>query len=98
MGSKANNGASYLKISREMAEHRRAWEQVSIILLDKGLRAMPGRRDECFLTWDLECSKEDLRAFDLASFSSIISLLLKRKREKKKGWKHLLSRSFCNEF
>lgn len=63
MGSKGNNWASYLRISRDMEEHRRAWEQVSIILLDKGLRVMPGRRDECFLTWDLECSKEDLRAF-----------------------------------
>lgn len=98
MGSKANNRASYLRISREMAEHRRAWEQVSIILLDKGLRVMPGRRDECFLTWDLECSKEDLRAFDLVSFSSIISLLSKRKREEKKGWKYVLGRRFCNDF
>lgn len=52
-----------MSISREMEEHRRAWEQVSIILLDKGLRVRPGRRDECFLAWDLECSKEDLRAF-----------------------------------
>jgi len=60
VGSKANNWASYLKISREMAEHGRAWEQVSIILLDKGLRVMPGRKHECFLTWDLECSNEDL--------------------------------------
>lgn len=98
MGSKANNRASYSRISREMAEHRRAREQVSIILLDKGLRVMPGRRDECFLTWDLQCSKEDLRAFDLASFSSIISLLLKGKRAKKKGWKHLGRRFFFNEF
>lgn len=40
---------------------------------------MLGRRDECFLMWDLECSKEDLRAFDLASFSSITSLLKKKK-------------------
>lgn len=98
MGSKANNQASYWRISRETVEHKRAWEQVSIILLNKGLRVMPGRRDECFLTWDLECGKEDLRAFDLASISSIISLLLKRKREKKKGWKHLLGRRFCNGF
>lgn len=59
MGSKGNNWASYLGISREMEEHRRAWEQVSIILLDKGLRVRPGS----FLAWDLECSKEDLRAF-----------------------------------
>lgn len=72
MGSKANTWAYYLRISRQMAEHGRAWERVSIILLDKGLRVMPGRRDECFLTWDLDCSKDDLRAFDLASFSSIL--------------------------
>lgn len=63
MGSKGNNRASYLRISREMEEHRRAQEPVSIILLDKGLKVMLGRRDECFLTWDLECSEEDLRAF-----------------------------------
>lgn len=96
MGSKANNWASYLRISRKTAEHKRAWEQVSIILLDKRWRVMPERRHECFLSLDLKCSAEDLRAFDLAFFSSIISLHLKR--VKKKGWKHLLGRRLCNEF
>jgi len=57
----------------------------------------------------LECNKEDLKAFDLASFSSIISFgkkkrkkerkkRKKRKREKTKGWKHLLDWRFHNEF
>lgn len=81
MGSEANSWASYLRVSRGVTEHRGTWEQNSIILLDKGLKVMPERGDECFLTWDLECNKEGFRAFDLAS-QALSHLFKKRERER----------------